>query len=57
MAKKTTKTELNTDAVPDKLMRIDPKTGELCIGDDCFSVRIDTESNAVTLDMDESAEN
>lgn len=46
-----------TDAVPADMMRIDPETGELCIGDDCFSVRIDTESNAVTLDMDESAEN
>jgi len=52
MAKKS-----ETDATPAGVMRIDPETGELCVGDDCFTVRIDAESNAVTLDMDESAEN
>jgi|TARA_B100000315_G_scaffold236228_1_gene251842 hypothetical protein len=51
MAKKS-----ETDATPAGVMRIDPETGELCIGDECFSVRINTESNAITVDMDESAE-
>ena len=51
MAKKS-----ETDAVPADMMRIDPETGELCVGDDCFTVRIDAESNAITVDMDESAE-
>ena len=53
MAKKTKKTD---DVAPAETMRIDPKTGELCIGDECFSVRINTDSNAITLDMDESSE-
>jgi hypothetical protein len=54
MATKPTKSE--TDATPADVMRIDPKTGELCIGDACFTVRIDAESNAITVDMDDSAE-
>ena len=53
MAKKIKTTD---DVAPAEMMRIDPNTGELCIGDECFSVRINTESNAITVDMDESAE-
>jgi hypothetical protein len=51
------KKKTETDAIPSDLMRIDPKTGELCVGDDCFTVRMDPKSNVITLDMDDKAEN
>jgi len=39
-----------------EFMQLDEETGELCIGDACFMVRIHPETNQVTLEMNEDAE-
>jgi len=48
----TTKAE--AEAV--EFMRLDKETGELCIGDACFMVRINPETNEVVLEMDPNSE-
>jgi len=39
-----------------EFMQLDEETGELCIGDDCFMVRIDPKTNQFTVEMNEGAE-
>lgn len=41
--------------IPVELVKVDEKTGELCVGEACFMVRVDPERNEIAIEVDPEA--
>ncbi len=42
-------------SIPIELIKVDEKTGELCIGDKCFMIKYEPQGNEVVIEIDSDA--
>ena len=49
------KAEAEIRGIPVEFIKVDEKTGELCVGEDCFKVKVDPKGNEIAIEVDPEA--
>jgi hypothetical protein len=48
-------TEAEIKGIPVEFIKVDEKTGELCVGEDCFKVKYEPIENTIAIEIDPEA--